>query len=239
MKNKFLLILAICVVCFAAGCRPQANTGCNYNYCCIYGQNNSPFTAIYPSGYRYRGTIGLNGVGTYPIRDPGSGLNVNCGSIAALPGNFFGFSLTAQPGSVDLQAQPSTMIVSGQGIDATYGMPLVEYFDTNGYLIGSVTATSVAGDYSWVEAPVPDLSSVYSGNYQIQVTNIRSDGNYLDIVGTAPMYAWGRDRPDSDGDGWFDDEDCHPYDPSRWSCFDGGGGCNNQNIGPQMPCEVY
>ena len=29
------------------------------------------------------------------------------------------------------------------------------------------------------------------------------------------MSAYGRDRLDSDNDGWYDDEDCDPYDPYR------------------------
>jgi hypothetical protein len=39
------------------------------------------------------------------------------------------------------------------------------------------------------------------------------------------MTAWGRDRPDSDGDGWYDDEDCNPYDPYlNYDCSN----CNNE-----------
>jgi hypothetical protein len=94
-------------------------------------------------------------------------------------------------------------------------MPRVEYFDGNGYLVGSVYATSVSGDGTSLTANVPDLSSAYSGNYQIQVSNKTSAGYYAHTVGTASVSAYGRDRFDSDGDGYYDDEDCDPYDPYR------------------------
>jgi hypothetical protein len=60
---------------------------------------------------------------------------------------------------------------------------------------------------------MPDLSNVYSGTYQVKVTNKTSQGYYSHIVGSTTMTGWGRDRPDSDGDGWYDDQDCDPYDP--------------------------
>jgi hypothetical protein len=136
----------------------------------------------------------------------------------------FNYTLTAEPGSIDLQNPPGGILISGQGIDSTYGPPMVEYFDSFGYLIGSVGAGKIGDDGSWGYVEVPDLSSVYSGSYQIRVTNMTASGYYLNIVGTATVNAWGRDMPDSDGDGWSDYDDCYPYDPSRWLC-DGPGGC--------------
>ena len=90
-------------------------------------------------------------------------------------------------------------------------MPRVEYFDSNGFLVGAVFATSVSN--TSLTADVPDLSSAYSGSYQIRVTNKTSEGYYAHSVGTANVSAYGRDRLDSDGAGWYDDEDCDPYDP--------------------------
>src|ERR1700755_9731 len=54
-----------------------------------------------------------------------------------------GYTLTANPSSIDLTNPPSTVTISGQGFDTTYGMPRVEYFDGNNYLLGTVYATSV------------------------------------------------------------------------------------------------
>lgn len=137
---------------------------------------------------------------------------------------FFGFFLTADPSSVYLPSPPASSTITGQGMDGTYGMPMVEYFNSNGFLVGSVSATSVASDGTWLQAPMPDLSSVYSGTYQVRVTNKTSEGYYLNVVGTATITGWGRDRVDSDGDGWYDDEDCYPNDATRWDCGDPGGG---------------
>lgn len=80
-------------------------------------------------------------------------------------------------------------------------------------LVGSVYAASVSSNGTSLQANVPDLSNAYSGTYQVRVTNKTSDGYYAHIVGSATMTAWGRDRTDSDSDGWYDDEDCAPYDP--------------------------
>ena len=143
-------------------------------------------------------------------------------------------ALSASPSSVYLPDPPATATVTGQLFDTTYGMPEVSYFDSWGYLVGSVYANSVAGGGTSLQANVPDLSYVYSGTYQVKVTNKTSSGYYVHIVGSAPLSAWGRDRADSDGDGWYDDEDCHPYDPSLSSCTCGGYG--NE---PLTFCEPY
>src|SRR5687768_2270671 len=73
-------------------------------------------------------------------------------------------------------------------------------------------ATAVAGDGSWVQISVPDLSRAYSGQFQILVVNKTSDGGEEEM-GYAPVTLWGRDRVDADGDGWFSDEDCDDNDP--------------------------
>jgi hypothetical protein len=133
-------------------------------------------------------------------------------------------ALSASPSSIYLPSPPSTATITGSGFDGTYGMPMVEYFDGNGFLVGSVIASSLSGSTS-LDASVPDLSEAYSGNYQVRVTNKTSSGYYLHRVGTVTMTAWGRDRLDSDGDGWYDDEDCYPEDPYM-DCMTGmcGGG---------------
>jgi len=116
-------------------------------------------------------------------------------------------------------------------------MPIVEYSDSDGYMIGSVYADFVSSDGTSLQASVPDLSSVYSGTYQVKVTNKTYEGYYVAIVGSATMTGWGRDRIDSDGDGWYDDEDCDPYDPFRnSSCVETCGGDGNT---PYTICNPY
>ena len=83
----------------------------------------------------------------------------------------------------------------------------------------------MSGDGTSLQGVLPDLSNAYSGTYSIKVINKRYDGYYLNLVGSATVTAWGRDRPDSDGDGWYDDEDCAPYDPYMTTgCFETCGG---------------
>jgi hypothetical protein len=229
MKKRLLFLLILPFIFNFSGCPPSGGSGCNFNYCCVNGIVGTPFVAIYQNGSIYRGTIGQNGVGTYPLPTtncPGpSGCGPACSLVLIHHGFFFGFTLTAEPEGIDLQNPPESILITGQGIDNTYGPPMIEYFNSYGYLVGSVAAEKIGADGSWGYAPVPDLSSVYSGSYQVRVTNMTASGYYLNIVGTATINTWGRDRPDSDGDGWYDDEDCYPDDPSRWTCWEPPGGC--------------
>ena len=78
----------------------------------------------------------------------------------------FGIGLfSASPDSVDVNAPPSSATISGSGIDATYGMPVVGYYNENGYLVAEQPAPSVAPDGTSLVGPVPDFSSSYNGQY--------------------------------------------------------------------------
>lgn len=175
--------------------------------CEFFGVAGAPYLVKYPDGVEKRGTV--NDWGEFYVRKRG----YNCSQLVASSGSNLGLTLSASPASVYLPTPPASGTITGQGFDATYGMPTVDYFDSNGYLIGTVNATSVTGGGTSLQANTPDLSNVYSGTYQVKVTNKRYDGYYLNKVGTATMTGWGRDRVDSDGDGWYDNEDCDPYDP--------------------------
>lgn len=105
-------------------------------------------------------------------------------------------SLTVSPSSVDLQAVPSTVTVTGEGMDVTYGAPKVEYRDSFENLVGQGTVTAYASDGSWIQVSPPDLSQIYSGFYRIYVFNLQADGT-PDLLnpGIAAGDAYGRDRP--------------------------------------------
>ncbi len=193
------------------------------------GGNSCPLTGLTP-GATYLIFITYNGVATTFTRvAPANGTinvqtSVNCANVVAVLTTNSNLSLGASPSSIYLPSPPSTATITGQSFDTTYGMPRVEYFDGTGYLVGSVLASSVSGSTS-LQASVPDLSYAYSGSYVVRVTNKTSSGYYAHFVGTATISAWGRDRLDSDGDGWYDDEDCYPEDPYM-NCSTGicGGG---------------
>jgi hypothetical protein len=97
---------------------------------------------------------------------------------------------SASPDSVDITAPPSTGTVAGSGIDATYGMPVVGYYNEGGYLMSEQTATAVAGDGTWLQGPVPDFSGSYNGQYNLVVSNKNADASRT-IIGTAVVYVTG------------------------------------------------
>src|SRR5215213_1128336 len=143
------------------------------------------------------------------ITDPN--MDVSSGNTktakCVVPGIIFPFSTAPAP--VNLQSVPGTFAMSGgSNLDTTYGMPHVEYFDAySGDVVGSVEATSVAGDGSALQAPSPDLSQVYSGSYNILISNRQSDGS-LSYIGTSYVETYGRDfiyepPPDPCGGGGY------------------------------------
>lgn len=203
--KKTMMVLLVAYLFILPGC---VDIGSLFlGECTFSGPPGARYVVTYPDTISRIGTVNSNGLFNVPKR------GFNCGSLLVFVGSNFGFSLSASPSSVFLPSPPASGTITGQGFDATYGMPLVEYFESNGFLVGSVLATSVSSDGTSLQAYLPDLSNVYTGTYQVKVTNKRYDGHYLNVVGTATMTGWGRDRTDSDGDGWYDDEDCDPYDP--------------------------
>ena len=185
----------------------------------------APLFFSFPNGLRTQARADVLGCILY-FSQSGS-----CGTV--VQGIDLGFNLTASPSSIDLNSPPSTATITGQSMSSTYGMPRVDYFDGYGYLIGSTTATYVSGDGTQLQAPVPSLSYAWSGDYLIVVTNMESNGFYAETVGRASISCWGRDRPDSDGDGYYDDEDCYPWDYTRWDCNDPEG-CGNEGPHSQI-----
>jgi hypothetical protein len=213
---KKILPLLLLVFAFALpGCNPGANNTCFFSGLVPY----TSYLFVFDLGNGVtQSMIGdTSSTGTVVIPRP---IGATCGSVTIVLRLNSNFTLSSNPSSIDLASPPSTVTITGQSFDATYGMPRVEYFDGNGFLLGSVLATSVSSSTS-LTANVPDLSSAYSGNYQVRITNKTSQGYYSHQVGTANVSAYGRDRLDSDDDGWYDDEDCDPYDPSR-GVFCGG-----------------
>lgn len=214
--KKIVLLLLLLSALILPGCGPTVITqyNCPFNgltpnttYMIIIDHGNGQNQVI----HRYSGSLG-----TITIT-----IGVSCDNVVAvIPVTFSNVALSANPSSIYLPGPPSSVTITGNSFDTTYGMPRVDYFDSDGYLVGSVYATSVSGGTS-LTANVPDLSEAYSGSYQVRVTNKTSQGYYSNVVGDASFSAYGRDRYDSDGDGWYDDEDCAPYDPSRTTYCNG------------------
>ena len=106
--------------------------------------------------------------------------------------------LTAAPSSINLASPPTTVGIGGGGFTTTYGMPVIEYYDQySGVLVANATATSVAGDGSSLQVVTPDLTGVYTGGYNIVVSNKAADGSNA-IVGIAAFSACCIDPPPPD-----------------------------------------
>lgn len=147
--------------------------------------------------------------------------------ICILPNLPFGFS--ASPTAVDLQSPPASFTITGQGIDATYGMPLIEYYNVGGILVAQVVAASVASDGTWLQANTPDLSSVFTGSYVIAVRNRTWEGLY-EFAGTAPVDAYGRDPQI---------ESCDPDGSQGQSCWSSGGDWDPYSCTCTPPFIIY
>lgn len=212
MKIRIMLFLSVVMIFIGWGCGGGPPSGCSFS-CEHLKQYNVIFNGC-NTGFA---TVCINGV-----INTGRDCNGGC-NITLIERRFLNASLTADPSSVYLPSPPGSITISGQYFNPTYAMPMVEYFDDYGYFIGSALATYVSTDGTVMSVPAPDLSYVYSGTYQLRVTNKTWEGYYVEVVGTATMTGWGRDRPDTDGDGWYDDQDCYPFDPSRWDCVSPGG----------------
>jgi hypothetical protein len=165
-------------------------------------------------------TAGASGECFRQITNPN--MDVSAGQTKTAQCEVFGivFPFSASPSTVNLQAPPATLEMTGSNLTTTYGMPRLEYLDPyTGNLIGTATATSVSGDGTWLQAYTPDLSGVYSGTYTIFISNATSGGGF-EYVGSATMDAYGRD-------GSYEDP---PPDPDPCSCT---------GDGPCMVCEAY
>ena len=220
--KKILSLLLLSFVLVLPGCTPSPTYNCTRTGLIAH----STYMILIDLGNGSTQTLlraaDSNGTIAFTIRVPCTHI------MSVIPVTYSNLSLSASPSSVYLLSPPSTVTITGDLFDPTYGPPRVEYFDGNGYLVGSVDATSVSS--TSLTASVPDLSSAYSGSYQIRVTNKTYEGYYVHTVGTANVSAYGRDRYDSDSDGYYDDEDCDPYDPYRSTWC---GGC------PEDPTAIF
>lgn len=85
-------------------------------------------------------------------------------------------SFSLSPNPVYINAAPSSGTVAGSGFSSTYGMPLVQYYNLDGTLMGQENATSVNG--TSVQISAFDISQLPAGTYAAFVSNAASGGGY-------------------------------------------------------------
>ncbi len=102
----------------------------------------------------------------------GAGLTVNAFTVA--------------PNPVYTDVPPATVTLSGNGFKCTYGMPLVQYFDTNGNVSAATRASACAADGTWISTPTPSLTALVSGTYLGIVSNANVSGGF-DFLATVTM----------------------------------------------------
>jgi hypothetical protein len=96
-----------------------------------------------------------------------------------IPADAIGVSFTPSPTFTNVTTGSVTASANGAGFNGTYGMPLFQYFDTQGTLIAQTNATSVASGGGSATGPVPsNIGSVPPGVYLGRVSNAASGGSY-------------------------------------------------------------
>ena len=118
---------------------------------------------------------------------------VKCGGTVKLDcSSALAFAMS--PESIDVNAPPATATFTGQGLDTTYGMPTLEFYDEYGTFFSQTTATAVSADGTWLQTSVPSLAGLYSGIYTVVIVNATPDGS-RNAVGTASVWVYGNDMP--------------------------------------------
>ncbi len=107
---------------------------------------------------------------------------------------FFVFSFA--PESVPISAPPVNFVIGGEAMETTYGMPLIQFYDQTGSLVGYTYASVVNETGTQLQASMPDVSQWYNGVVGVLVSNATSDG-YFEPIGNALVeITGGVDPPD-------------------------------------------
>jgi hypothetical protein len=117
-----------------------------------------------------------------------TGFTTPLGTTDIFCANTIGIFFTAAPDSIDVQAPPATFTIYGQGISTAYGMPVIEFWNEYGTVVGQTTATEVAADGTWARGNTPymDTSNMYGGAYTVGINNVVAGGGY-DTIGYASL----------------------------------------------------
>lgn len=100
--------------------------------------------------------------------------------------------------SMDVNAPPASVAVTGVGMSNAYGMPVIQFVNTaSGAIVATTTASSINNDGTWIQAAMPNISSAYSGQYVAVVYNVQANGTLLGVGGDWIDF-YGNDPPPGD-----------------------------------------
>lgn len=92
---------------------------------------------------------------------------------------------TLSPNPINTTAPPSSVTVTGEGLNTTYGLPLIQYYDLNGNLVAQENATSVSSPTAMVVSG-GGISHLPVGTYAGYVSNAGPNGTW-NYVGTGSL----------------------------------------------------
>jgi hypothetical protein len=125
--------------------------------------------------------------GTKVTANPSATVNVPCNGSTIF---------TADPNIINLNNPPSTITITGQNMDATYGMPQVTFYDVNQTALLTVTAISVSGDGTSLTIPADQV--VFSNDSYGAVVYVKASDGTWNSIGGAGINVF---TPDFGGDG--------------------------------------
>lgn len=119
------------------------------------------------------------------------------------------------PLRLDAEAATTTFTITGDNMNAYYGMPTLQFYDVNGVLTCQMQASNITWNNSSIEGNSYALHYMPSGVYIVEIWNATPDG-LGEYVGSTAMNVFRTSElpPDADGDGHRADVDCNDGDPT-------------------------
>jgi hypothetical protein len=127
-------------------------------------------------------------------------------------GQGFGFHSQIFPTSLSTTGAAVEFMVTGVGLNTSYGMPTLQFFNEYGTLAAQTQATEMAPDNTYLKAWSGCLSGLPSGHYTVNVVNATADG-VGQVVGSSSVRLYGANEPPT----------CNPSNILIQRCLDNGG----------------